>query len=241
MVARRLDKLKKLQEELREWAKVEIHVINVDLSKESERLRLQQKICGEMKLNIDVLVNNAGSTTYGLNSQVCWEDQKTQIDLNVMALVHLTKIFLPSMLSRGFGYIIQVASITAYAASPYYGVYCATKSFVLSYTESLHEELKGTGVKALCVCPGPINTDFFAHSGQQSLKIHKDSMVEPDFVSRATVDKMFESKSGSFIPDWYNTLAIFLVTTFLPRSFLTWMAGQLSKPEETHTKNDAKN
>jgi short-subunit dehydrogenase len=112
-------------------------------------------------------------------------------------------------------------------------------AFLLSYTESLHEELQSSGVKVSCICPGPIDTDFFINSGQKALTTHKRSMVDPQFVADAMFELMFQPNRASLIPDWANTLTIFFITTFFSRSFVTRLAGRMSQADADSNENNA--
>jgi len=101
-----------------------------------------------------VLVNNAGFGLYGAFSELEWERERAMLELDMIVPVHLTKLFLPGMLDRGTGFVLNIASIGAYSPSPLYASYSAAKSFILNFTEALSYELRGTGVRATALYPG---------------------------------------------------------------------------------------
>jgi short-subunit dehydrogenase len=111
-------------------------------------------------LRVDILVNNAGSGLGGAFAETDLATELRMINLNVTALTHLTKLFLPGMLERGAGRILNVASTAAFVPGPFMAVYYATKAYVLSFSEALAEELTGTGVTVTALCPGPTATGF---------------------------------------------------------------------------------
>ena len=164
LVARRKDRLKSLAEELEDSFGVTVHIVDMDLSQPDSGQKLLDYL-SRKKLNVDVLVNNAG---FGTSGRMFREDRarvRDQITLNVLTLTDLTIGVLPSMLERDSGTIINVASTASYQPVPGLGVYSATKAYVRSFTEALWGEVKGTGVRAFTLCPGPTATEFFDAAG----------------------------------------------------------------------------
>jgi len=160
LVARRADRLTELAQRLEADYGVRAHAISRDLIKDGAAAELAAEVAS-LGLTIDVLVNNAGFAT---RSSFVTEDAarvSDEIALNVTALVELTHAFLPGMVQRHFGAVINVASTAAFQPLPVMAVYGATKAFVLSFTEALWGELEGSGVKALTLCPGATDTEFF--------------------------------------------------------------------------------
>jgi short-subunit dehydrogenase len=136
------------------------HVISRDLIKDGAAAELAAELA-TMGVTVDVLVNNAGFGTRGLLIEEDSARISDEIALNVTAVVELTHALLPGMVARGYGAVINVASTAAFQPLPKMAVYGATKAFVLSFTEALWGELEGTGVKALTLCPGATDTEFF--------------------------------------------------------------------------------
>lgn len=157
LVARRLDRLEALKAEL---GGDDIHIFAADLALPGAPADLLARI-ETLGLTVETLINNAG---FGLGGDVATADADRltgMIDLNVRALTELTRAVLPAMLARGKGGVLNVASVAAFQPGPHMAVYYATKAYVLSFTEALHQELKGTGVRVSTLCPGATQTEFF--------------------------------------------------------------------------------
>ncbi|MEI5908796.1 SDR family oxidoreductase [Bacillus spongiae] len=167
LVARTKTALDKLAEDITKKYKVKATVITADLSVEYAAKDISETI-KEKGLVIDYLVNNAGFATSGefLNNEK--EIDHKQVTVNVQSIVDLTHEFLPSMVKRGAGTIINVASLVAFQPVPYMAVYSATKAFVLSFTESLAEEYRSKGITFFAICPGATNTNFFEAAGDKT-------------------------------------------------------------------------
>jgi len=159
LVARRTDRLERLAGELRAAHGTDVQVITADLTKPGAGEALQGEVA-RRGLVVDWLVNNAGFGTHGRFAELPVARELEEIQLNVSALVELTGRFLPSMVARGRGAIINVASVGGFGPGPFMATYCATKAFVLSFSESLAAEVRGSGVHVLCVCPGFTRTEF---------------------------------------------------------------------------------
>ncbi len=160
LVARRRDRLDALAAELGGKA----HVFATDLAAPDAAGSLIATIEAE-GLTIDTLINNAGFGAGGRFHEVAFERQHEMVVLNVAALTDLTHLVLPGMIERGRGAILNVASTAAFQPGPGGAVYFATKAYVLSFSEALHQECKGTPIKVSCLCPGPTATEFFQAAG----------------------------------------------------------------------------
>jgi short-subunit dehydrogenase len=158
LVARRGERLSELAAELPTKA----HVVSCDLS--TDAASLAGKVA-ELGLQVDLLVNNAGFGVYGRFLDTHPERDAAQVRLNCEAVVTLTHTFLPAMVERRRGGVIVVASTAGMQPIPYQAVYAATKAFALSFTEALHTELRGTGVRVLAVNPGPVPTEWQSVAG----------------------------------------------------------------------------
>jgi hypothetical protein len=157
LVARNQDRLKVVAEELRAVHKVQTRFLPVDLSTTGAA----EKIFGALKdVPISLLINNAGFGTYGAFSESTFSEQSDMIQVNVAALVQLTKLFLQPMLERSNGRILNVASTAAFQPGPKVSVYYASKAFVFSFSYALADELQGTGVTVTALCPGMTKTEF---------------------------------------------------------------------------------
>jgi short-subunit dehydrogenase len=163
LVARREDRLRALAAALERDHGVRAEVAACDLADEAERRRLPELV-SQAGLDVGVLVNNAGFTTVG-DVHENPDRQLGMIRVNVEALVDLTTRWLPGMVERGSGAVINVASVAAFQPIPVQSVYAATKAFVLSFSEATSSELKGTGVTMTALCPGPVATEFTEAGG----------------------------------------------------------------------------
>lgn len=152
-----------------------------------------------MGLVVDVLVNNAGFGKYGQENEIRYEDALNMINLNCRAVLALTKLFLPNMLARRKGAIINVASVAGFYPWPMMATYAATKAFVISYSQALAQELKGKGVKVLCTCPGPVATAFQERAG---LKVNVNDYKrysDPQTIVEKTLDALKSHKDLTIV------------------------------------------
>jgi uncharacterized protein len=164
LVARREERLRELAEELRARYGVRAEPLAADLSEPRERDRIASRLA-ELELTVEILVNNAGFGGFGKFVEIGRERQLQMLRLNVEAVLDFSGRFLPGMVERGRGAVINVASTAAFQPLPGNAVYAATKAFVLSYGEAVHHELKGTGVSLTTICPGPVRTEFAEAAG----------------------------------------------------------------------------
>ena len=164
LVARDEEKLEKVKEELMLLYNINVYSISLDLSEDNSCEKLLNYV-NKKNISVDILINNAGLGSFGYLSEIEIEKELNLIDVNVRALTELTKVFLPIMISHGDGEIMNVASTAAFCAGPKMATYYASKSYVLSFTEAIYEELKGTGIKVSCLCPGPVSTGFQDKAG----------------------------------------------------------------------------
>jgi short-subunit dehydrogenase len=159
LVARTADKLRQLASELEKAHGARSLILATDLTEPgSSAYVLDQTTRADIQ--VDVLVNNAGFGQYGLFVENDLEQCLHQIQLNVTTLTHLTRLYLPAMIKRGSGHILNVASTAAFQPGPLMAVYYATKAYVLHLSEAIANELEGTGVTLTCLCPGPTATEF---------------------------------------------------------------------------------
>ena len=160
LVARRRDRLEQLATELRQTnPSIQTWVIDLDLSETGAGQILFRHV-QELKIEIDFWVNNAGFGSGGLFAQLPLPRELQMMDLNMRTLVETTHLFLPSMLRRRSGRILNVGSLAGFQAGPYMATYSATKAFVNSFSEALHQELSGTGVTCTVLAPGMTITEF---------------------------------------------------------------------------------
>ncbi len=152
LVARRKDRLDELKKELEEIYKISVFTLEKDLSLPGSALEVFNELKSK-DLSIDYLVNNAGFGDFGLFAESDWNKQERMINLNIMSLAHLTRLFLPDMIRNGKGKILNLASTAAFQPGPTMSVYFATKAFVLSFSQALNEELREYGITVTALCP----------------------------------------------------------------------------------------
>lgn len=177
LTARRTERLEALARELGGT----VHVVTADLAEPDAPEALLARVRA-LGLTVSTLVNNAGFGLTGRFAELPLDRQRAMIDLNVSALVRLTHLALPPMLARRDGAILNVASTAAFQPGPHFGIYFATKAFVLSFTEALHQELKGSGVRVTALCPGPTRTEFGAVAGVTSASFDRFAADAPAVV-----------------------------------------------------------
>jgi uncharacterized protein len=173
LVARTRSKLEALAREAWEVHGRRADVVAMDLTEPGAPQRLFDEVAA-MGLDVDVLVNNAGTGEVMKFAEADPDAIDRTVTLNVVALTRLTRLFVPPMVARGAGSVLNVASVAAFQPTPSMSVYGATKAFVLSLTEALSEEFSGSGVTVTALCPGFVDTDLVRHIG--------DSLGQPDFV-----------------------------------------------------------
>jgi hypothetical protein len=172
LVARSADKLNRAAAELQGKFGVGVETVALDLT-EAQAARFVFDQLQREGVAVDVLVNNAGFGEYGEFAEMGEEEILGQIQLNVTVLTHLTRLFLPGMLGRRSGKIMNVASTAAFQPGPLMAVYYATKAYVLSFSEALANEVAGAGVVVSCFCPGATETDFAKRAGIEDSRLFK--------------------------------------------------------------------
>jgi uncharacterized protein len=193
LVARREDRLRALADELEAASGIRAEVVPLDLSDEAARARLAGTVA-QRGLTVDVLVNNAGFSTMGPVHRSDPAREVSMIRTDVEAVAHLCSAFLPGMVERGRGAILNVASTAAFQPLPGQAGYGACKAFVLSYSRALAQEVRGRCVTVTCLCPGPVETGFAEAAGigdaEAAASLPKVMWVSAEAVATAAVDGM---------------------------------------------------
>lgn len=217
LVARSEQKLHDLATQLKNQYKVDVKIMVKDLSKPEAA----KEIYDDIKENstIDILINNAGVGIYGRFLDTDYHAEEEMINLNIKSLTHLTKLFLPDMVKRKKGKILNVASTAAFQAGPLMSVYYATKSYVLSFTEALENELRGTGVMVSALCPGPTETGFGNNAKLEQSKLFKKGVMDVKRVADIGY-KGFLKGQTIIIPGLKNRFLVGMVR-LLPRKVVT--------------------
>ena len=227
LVARREDRLKQLAAEL---AGTETRVVALDLRAPDAATSLHERLRAE-GVAIDVLVNNAGFGLYGPFLASEWGRQGDMLELDVVALTHLTHVFAREMAERGSGWVLLVASIGAFQPTPNYATYSAAKSYVLSFGEALAAELRPRGVRVCTTCPGVTATEFLAVAGQKRSLYQRAFMMQSPDVVRSSVRALLAGRT-SVVPGIGNKVAAFSVRLMSRRLQAAMAAGAMTMGAE---------
>jgi uncharacterized protein len=185
VVARRSGRLRELAQSLASSFGVRAEVVAVDLADAGGRDRLADSLAS-LGLRVDVLVNNAGVGTFGPVASASRSAEVGIVRVDVEAVVDLCSRFVPEMVSRGSGAILNVASTAAYQPMPGQACYAAAKAFVLSYSQALGAEVRRAGVTVTALCPGPVETEFASASGFD-IEVAKDTVPRSTWVPASRV------------------------------------------------------
>lgn len=218
LVARTENKLQALATELTRAHGVSAHVIACDLSDPVAPRRIVEQL-NARGIMVDMLVNNAGFATYGSFAELDLDGELRMLQVNVVTLTHLTRLLLPGMLARRRGRILNVASTAAFMPGPLMAVYYASKAFVLSFSEALHNELTGSGVTVTALCPGPTSTGFQARAQmEQSRLVQGRTIMSVETVADAGYSALLKGQP-LIIPGLMNRIQAFL-PRLLPRRLI---------------------
>ncbi len=214
LVARSEEKLQRVADELGEAHRVDAQVEVADLADPDAPRRLFERVTAGGR-TVDVLVNNAGFATYGPLVKQDYQTEMDQIQVNVAALTALTKLFLPGMLERRQGRIMNMASTAAFQPGPLMAVYYATKTYVLFFSEALAEELRDSGVTVTALCPGPTASGFQARADMDSSRLVQGGLMTAAEVAAKGWQAMKAGKTV-VVPGFRNRVGS-LLPRFLPR------------------------
>lgn len=223
LVARTKPKLDALAEELRSQYSISAEPVAIDLSVAGAADRLFQ-ILQERRITVDLLVNNAGFGARGRFWELPLDRQAQMIRLNVSALVNLTHLLLPAMVAQRRGAIINVSSTAGFQPVAYTSVYAASKAFVTSFSEGLEEELRGSGITVVTLCPGGTRTNFFVASNYGRPKL-PGGMQNPETVVNAAL-RALDQGGGLVVPGIMNKLGL-ISQRFVPRSVVKRLTARM--------------
>lgn len=206
LVSRNEQKLKIQKEDLENKHKTKVFTIAKDLSdtKSPEEVFLDIQSQG---LHIDILVNNAGFNESGPFYKTSLEKELQMLQVHITSLTHLTKLFLPGMMRNNYGKILNFGSTGSFAPCPLDAVYCATKAYVLSFSNALSAELSGTGVTVSTLCPGATKTEFAKKANMENTLLFKRFVMEPQEVAEIAYRGFMRNKK-IIIPGLYNKILV---------------------------------
>ncbi len=218
LLARSIDKLKRLKAELEAKYQVRVDVFQLDVSDTDQVQKVFREILARIG-DIDILVNNAGFGIFREAHEASMDEMKRMFKVNVIGLMACTSMVLPKMRERRFGQIINIASQAGKIATPKSSVYSATKHAVLGYSNALRMELSDYNIQVTTVNPGPIATNFFDIADEQGtyVKNVQRFMLKPEFVARKVVGSMLTRTREINLPRWMNLGSV--VYVLFPRLF----------------------
>lgn len=214
LISRNILKLQDVKNELSKF-NIDIKILASDL-KNNEDIQDLFNYIEANKLNINILVNNAGIGTFGDFNNIEWKSEEALIDINIKALTKLTKYFLPKVVKEKEGGILNVASTAAFCSGPRMATYYASKAYVLNLTEAIYEEYKAAGIKISCLCPGPVKTSFQDKAGIKKSKSAKKYLMDAEEVAKICYKEFYKGKV-IIIPGFKNKLLV-MGNKLMPRS-----------------------
>lgn len=224
VIDRTRDKLEELGRDLEKEHRIRVIVLVKDLSDPKAPLEIFGEI-EKIGINVDVLVNDAGFCVYGMFHKTNLQEELEMIQVNYVSLIHLTKLFLRRMVESRSGYILNVASLCAFAPVPLESVYCSSKAGILHFSEALANELKGSGVTVTCLCPGLVDTLFHERAGTKDARVTKRGMMDAAAVAKVGLTDLKKGKVISIPGLQYKLWPLF--ARVAPRSLATAiMRGQ---------------
>jgi short-subunit dehydrogenase len=223
LVARRADRLEALAEDLRRRHGRDVKTLGLDVARDDAAATLVAAAP-----DATVLVNNAGVGRFGPALDLPVEEQAQEVRLNCEALTRLTLAFLPGLVARGRGVVVNLASIAGYQPVPYFSVYGATKAYVLSFSQALDAEVRGRGVRVVAVCPGPVPTEFQAIAGSPDAH-HTPRLARrtPEEVAEVCLRAIRRPRPVA-IPALFHTI-MWWAQRFLPRRTVVRISGDSMK------------
>jgi uncharacterized protein len=228
LIARRQKELARISETLSLQHKIIVHTLEKDLSLTSSAQEIFKEVSERLNLEIDVLINNAGFGTNGQFHLNSFNTELDQIRVNVLSLVALTRLFIPGMIERDKGIILNVASTAAYQPGPYMSVYYATKAFVKNFSLGLNFELRKTNVKVTLFAPGPTRTEFQKRANmKESIITNEMLMMDAPKAAKMGFEGALKGKK-EIIPGFKNKLGV-LAVKLLPEFIITRIVSKVNK------------
>jgi uncharacterized protein len=219
LVARNEQKLNQIANELKSEFGIDVKVIAKDLAIPAAPEEIFSQL-QQASIKVDILINNAGFASYGLFNETDLTAELQMLQVNVMCLTHLTKLFLKDMVKQGYGKILNLASTAAFQPGPLMAVYFASKAYVLSFSEAIANELEGTGVSVTALCPGPTESNFQKRAAMEDSKlVSGQKIMDAETVAKIGYEALFDNKTV-VVPGLKNKLLIESVR-FTPRKLVT--------------------
>ncbi|WP_017318470.1 SDR family NAD(P)-dependent oxidoreductase [Mastigocladopsis repens] len=230
LVARTGQKLAQIADDFKQKFRITVKVIAKDLSIATAPDEIFQQLQQE-GIKVDVLVNNAGFATYGFFHEIDLKPELQMMQVNMVCLTHLTKLFLKDMVKQGFGRILNIASTAAFQPGPLMAVYYATKAYVLSFSEAIANELEDTGVTVTALCPGPTESGFQQRAAMEDSKlVSGQKIMDAETVAKIGYSGLLEGKTV-VIPGVKNNILAQSVR-FTPRKLVTKLVRNMQESKD---------
>jgi hypothetical protein len=224
VVARRQERLETLKTELEAAHGVTVHVLAKDLALAEARQQVYEEVRSR-GVTVDYLVNNAGFGYRGCFHEQNWATNEAMIQVNILALAALTRLFVPDMVARGSGRVLNLASMAGFVPGPLHAVYYASKAFVISFSEAIASELAGTGVTVTALCPGPTESEFTTIARMSDVNLVR-RMASTHTVAKAGYRAMLAGRT-IVVPGPLNKVAIHGLLRLSPRRLTTYVSRVL--------------
>lgn len=225
LVARSKSKLDELKDELEKNHGISVYVIGKDLSSPSSAAEVHAEL-KQQNIPVDYLINNAGFGDSGLFFDADWEKQEQMINLNITSLTHMTRLFLKDMVERKSGKIMNLASTASFQPGPTMAVYCATKSYVLSFSEAISNEVREFGVTITALCPGATESGFKAAASLEGSNLFEGKKLPSSkAVAEYGYKSMIKGKTVAIHGFMNNLMANSI--RFAPRSIVVKIARMI--------------
>jgi uncharacterized protein len=223
LVARSSQQLYSLASDLHQTYGIRAEVVVADLSLDGAAAMVYKTV-QERQLQVDLLINNAGFINYAPFESIAPDRDRAQVMVNITAVVDLTHTFIPDMLARGSGAVLNVASNGAFYPMPYMAVYAATKAFVLSFSEALWAEYRMRGLRVLALCPGPTKTNALLK------EFDNGKAAAPEYVVKAALKALDEGRSY-IVPGLANSFQARILPRLLPRYLMVRVVERITRPK----------
>lgn len=214
VVARRRELLEEFKGKWENSYGVTVHVLAKDLTQADAPRQIHDELQSR-GVQVDYLINNAGFGNRGFFHEQDWAQNEAMIKLNILALTALTRVFLPQMIDRGSGRILNIASMAGFVPGPLQAVYYASKAYVISLSEALANELADTGVTVTVLCPGPTETEFTRRAEMKGVRL-LEKMASPRQVAQTGYDAMLKGKTV-VVPGTLSKIVIHGLLRLSPR------------------------
>ncbi len=229
LVSRTRDKLEMRGKDIQQKYNVQVTCIPEDLSDPAGPRRVFDAVSAQ-GLDVHNLVNNAGVGLYGKFITTNLDAELKMIQLNVTSPVELTKRFLPAMVARRRGRILNVASTAAFVPGPWMSIYYATKAFLLSFSQAIDYELEPSGISVTTLCPGPTESEFKVRAGSERSRLFEAFVMDAPAVARAGYEGMMKGKT-LVVPGIRNKL-IPVAARLTPRPLIAMLSHRAARPSE---------